>query len=388
MKLLLTFISLLLSAQILIAQTLSNESNKLVDQLEYAFEMRTIQHVEPHLSENFIVNEFSSTFSRQMLAGLIIELPIKKIKKRAVVEDSGDSLVISAKMVIAKYLGIFSQPIELVLSKENNKLKFAHMKLINPGGEEIGVQVEVDSSSSVKKEVNLSEMAVLETNSAPTYYEEGMDDLAKKTHKTQVDGLEITRSILGEEILFKIGYLIMKDSLSNLSINEIVIPVTADMNSEEEEEIVSIIINWVYFHEATELHLLLGKGILDPKTRWFRDGLADFVAHNVAKELSPEVDSVMMAERTEAYEEIKGDAQLLKWIGTGSEKKRFGIEGGSGQYAAAMFFFIELTEKYGNDVIPELLEVLKTKKKIKSRTIIKELSRMTGANIKKMLKAY
>lgn len=373
------------------SKTNNPEAEQAIDQLEKAFKMLTIQHVEPILTDDFTINDYSPSFSRQMLAGLIIELPIKKIKKREVISDSGTETRIKCKMVIAKYLGIFSQRIELTLVDGDGKSYIKNLVLINQGPEGEGIGVEVDTGSeegAPKKEIVLEELEVVETNGAATYYEDGLDEMAKEVHQVQTEGLQITEEILKEEPLFKLGYLLLKDSLTNMSIDEAVIPIPAAAESEEEKDLVLMMTNWVYFHEVTELHLVLGKGILDPNTRWFRDGLADYVAHTVAKQLNPEADSLVMATRVESYEPIKGKADLLNWIGTGSEKKQKGFEGGSGHYAAAMFFFIDLTEKYGEEVIPNLLERLLDHKKITSKVLIKELSEITKADIKEMIESY
>lgn len=368
------------------------EADKTIDQLEYAFKMLSIQHVESSLSEDFTIDDYSKSLSRQILAGMITELPIKKIKAREVISNLNGERRISCKMVIAKYMGLFSQRIELTLIEENNKCFIKHLKLISqrPADEDaIGVAVEVDEEGEgEKREIILEELNALETNNAVTYYENELDSFAKEVHKVQYKGLEIVESILQEKIIFKLGYVIMKESLINMSINEAVLPISAQAKNEEEKEIQQLMINWVYFHEVTELHLLLGKGIMDPNTRWFRDGLADFVAWNVAKEFSKEAYSYMMNERTEAYEPIKGNADLLNWIGTGSDSNQKGFEGGSGHYAASMFFFIDLTEKYGDKVIPQLMQNLLNYKKITSKVLIKELSSITGEDIKEVIESY
>ncbi len=372
-----------------LSQEIKPEHNELINHLEKAFKMRTIQHIHPYLATDFRINENTPSFSLQMLAGLIIELPIKKIKSRKFLSDSSGIIRVTSKMVIAKYGGIFSQPIELTLTEKDNQYLIQEMELLGQNGEGIGVTVEVDNDGEIEqKEVKLEELEKIENDGAPTYFEKGSDSIATAINSIQVEGLKIAKHTLNEEILFKLGFLLMNDDMSNMSINEAVLPIVINNETDDDQELADIITYWVYFHEVTELHLLLGNGILDPKTRWFRDGLADYVAHKVAQDLNPRIDSIVMTERIASYEPIKGNAQLLKWIGTGSEKKQTGIEGGSGQYAAAMLFFIDLTERYGEEIIPQLLSKLLLHKKISSRVIVKELSKLTGSNMKKMIKSY
>lgn len=379
----------LIICNICISQAIDDQANVTIDRIEEAFKKRTIIKVQPYLTDGFTINDNSPSFSKQMLAGLIIELPIKKIKARQVISTTEKEITIGCKMVIAKYLGIFSQPIELTLLKENGSFMIHHMLITGQDGEGVGVTVEVDEGAATnEKAIRLEDLSKIESKGAITYYENGLHDDAVDINSTQIKGLGIAKNILGEDILFKMGFLLLKDTMANMSIDEAVIPVPLDDNSVEGQEFSGTIVNWVYFHEVTELHLLLGRGILDPKTRWFRDGLADYIAHSVAKQLNPEIDSLVMTERMEAYEKVKGNAQLLNWIGTGSEKKQSGIEGGSGQYAAAMLFFIDLTNKYGEDIIHKLLDAISDVKNITSKVLVRELTGLTGANIKSMIESY
>lgn len=379
-------ITALLSCNIGFSQTKNSSVEETIDQLEQSFKMRSIQFVEPHLSDEFTINTLEPLFSKQMLAGIINSLPIKKIKNREIVSQNHDTLFVKCDLVIDKYLGIFSQSIEIVLISNNEETNI--IQLLLDAGMEITVKNESESPET-KKTLYLKDFSKVEDKKIPTYYDEELVDIANEINAKQVKGIEIAETILKEELVFKIGLLLLNDSLMNVSIDQPVIPVAIKTANYEDDTITSIFINWAYFHELVELHLVLGKGIKDPDTRWFRDGLADYISHRVAQELNPQCDSIMMQMRMKSYDEIGRKADLLTWIGTGDAKKKtLGIEGGVGQYAAAMLFFIDLTEKHGEEILPIIMNDLKKRRDVTNKILIKEMSKITGENIKKVLEKY
>ena len=52
------------------------------------------------------------------------------------------------------------------------------------------------------------------------------------------------------------------------------------------------------------------------------------------------------------------------------------------------FFFIDITEKHGEEVIPKLMKILREHRDVTSKILVKELSKITGENIKKVLETY
>ena len=313
----------------------SSQVKETIDQLEKSFKMRSIQLVESYISDEFVINEMEPLFSKQMLAGLITSFPLKEIKNVETVSKNNDTLFVKCDFVIDKYMGLFSKPMELVMLSHNNKA-FIQQLLTDIS---FGVRVEDGSDTSERKILNLEDFSKVDNDIIPTYYGEGLSAIAKEINLKQVKGIEITDSILGEKLIIKMGLLLLNDDLMYSSIDQPVIPTSIKSANYDRDTFSSFIVNWAYFHELVELHLTIGKGIQDPNTRWFRDGLAEYVAHKVAQNLNPQADSIIMKGCMEAYTKVKGNANLLKWIGTGNEKNMKGIEGGDGQYAAAMFFF-------------------------------------------------
>ena len=364
----------------------NSQIEKTIHQLEKSFKMRSIQFVEPYLSNEFIINDMEPLFSKQLLAILASGFPLKKIKNAKVVSKTNDTLFVKCDFVLDRYMGLFSESVELVMLSQNDKTYIQQLLMENA----FEVTVEDDSDTSeTKKILSLKDFSKVENDTIPTYYEEGLGTIAKEINAKQIKGIKVAEKVLGEKLVLKIGLLLLNDDLTNSSIDQLVIPTPIKSANFEKDTLSTIIVNWAYFHELVELHLTFGKGIQDPNTRWFRDGLADFVSHKVAQKLNPQTDSIMMKKRLKAYSKLKGNANLLKWIGTGDEtKKMSGIEGDSAQYAAAMLFFIDITEKYGENIIPEMMEVIKEHRDVTSKVLIKELSRITGENIEKVLETY
>lgn len=367
------------------AQKNSPSVEETIDQLEKSFKMRSIQFIEPSLSDEFTFNTLEPLFSKQILAALINNLPVKRIKNREIVSQNNDTLFMKCDLVIDKYLGMFSQPIDLVLLNGKEKTYIIQLILDDTS---ISVTVENDSVSA-EKQLYLKDYSKVESKTIATYYDEGLGNIANEINKKQEKGIEIVENILNEQLIFKIGLLLLNDSLNNANIDQPVIPVPILTANYENDTTTSFFINWAYFHELVEAHLAYGKNITNPDTRWFRDGLADYISHKVAQELNPQIDSIMMQRRMNSYDDIGRKADLLTWIGTGNmTKKASGIEGGSGQYAAAMLFFIDLTDEYGEEIIPQIMEALKKHKDITSKILIKEISKITGTDIKKVLEKY
>ena len=358
-----------------------------ISALETGFKMKSIQHVTPVLSKSFSFNDFSPLLSKQVLAGIVNGFPLKEIKGIEVIENQNDTLQVTCKLVIDKFMGLLSQSIDLTLVNQNGQLVI--QKLIIPDAE-MEVNMEDDDRPDAKQQnIQLDDYHHLGYNEVPTFYEEGLEKIAAEVNEKQVAGIEIAEQIMGEELIFKLGLLLTKDSLKNAKIDQPVLPVTLNLPDYEADEKTGFFLNWAYFHELVELQLSLGKGIMDQNTRWFRDGMAEYVAHRVAYELNPLADSLMMKRRMNSYEEIDRKANLLEWIGTGNtDEKMEGIVGGPGQYTGALLFFIDLTEQYGEAIIPALLAKLTEQKDIDNEIIIKELSSLTGSDVTEKIEKY
>ena len=359
---------------------------KAFNTLEKSIKTSSVEPVRPYISKNFTINTLDHMVSMKIFSGLVTGFPLKKIKGIEVEKNNGDTLFVTSKFVIDKYLGIFSEEIKFKLLKAGEDYHFLNMTM------QMSVEVSVDQhpgNSNKAKKMDMSRFEKLSTGTTLTYFEKNLSDIAPEIHQKQTEGIKIANNALGEELSLPIGLLLLEDSLENMQTDELIIPVAIPNSAIKEDTTAGIFVNWAYFHELTELHLTLTKGISDQNTRWFRDGLADYISHQVCSKLDKEIDEIMMEKRKKSYKKIKGHANLLEWTGTGSNQPlQSGFKGGAAQYAAALQFFIDLTRDHGEQIIPELLASFKGQKNISSKTIINNLSKLTGENIRERIISY
>ncbi|MDY8137054.1 hypothetical protein [Aquimarina sp. 2201CG5-10] len=175
-----------------------------------------------------------------------------------------------------------------------------------------------------------------------------------------------------------------------MEVDQPVIPVVFKTEEDFEANFeTQLFLNWVYFHEVTELHLVL-KGIKAANTRWFRDGLAEYMAYKVCKKLSPETAKNMLQKRRESYQEVKGNANLLNWTGTGISEnpEQDEFKGGTPQYGAGLLFFIDLVNDHGEDIIIQLFQALKNERDLSSKNILLALDKLTKEDTYQRVKRY
>lgn len=359
-------------------------------QFEKSFKERSISSVEPYIAEGFTINDLDPLMSRTMLAGIVTSYPLKKIRKIRITDRVNDTVFIKCNLVIDKYMGLFSETVSIKMLDSGDSLYFINMGL------DVGISVTVKGGGTEENEdtqILLKDFSNITNGGVVTYYEEGLEVIAREINNKQVEGIKIANEILGERMFFNLGLLLMKDRLANAKIDQPVIPITIpDPEYDYDSDTATgFFLNWAYFHEMVELHLALGKDIKSQDTRWFRDGLAEFVSHKVAKVLNPDTERIIIGKRMSSYEEIEGKANLLSWTGTGDMSSDMdGDEGGVGQYAASMLFFIDLTNDYGIEIISELLSSVSNSRKrdVTSQTLINELSKITGEDIRKRIEMY
>ncbi len=360
---------------------------KTVKELEHSFKTQSIKFVEPYLADNFVINDFNPIVSKSFLGGIVSSLPVKKIKNIEIISRNKDTLFVNCDLVINKFLGLFSETLKLKMLETKDTVYLLKMD-VPIGNVNMNVSVSLGNDTT-SKQINLNNFSCVKNKKGLTYYDKGLEYIAKEVNQNQIKGINFVNEILGEKLSFPIGLLLINDSLQNTNIGQALMPVAINSKTFETDTLTNFFLNWAYFHELVEIHLVVGKFIKDPNTRWFREGLAEFVAHEVARKLNPKTDKIMISNRMKSYEKIGKKANLLNWIGTGDENiKRQGVQGGNGQYTAAMLFFIDLTNDYGKEIIPKVLTKLSGCSNIDSKIIIKELSILTGENIENRIKKY
>lgn len=183
--------------------------------------------------------------------------------------------------------------------------------------------------------------------------------------------------ILGGESVFTINDLSSKNKTSQ----KIII-----------EELITVI-----SHEIAEEALVENYGMPTFENRWYRDGMAEYVAHTITKHFSAEIFKKEFVDvRYEEYKIYKGKGNLLDWRGNGAIENEVGTLVGDkyiyawtdGQYGRALQFFIDLVNDYEDDIIIEFHKQLQGKKNLSAQNVLSVMSKITGEDMTERISKY
>ncbi len=351
-------------------------------QLENSLTSGDVNYVAPYLDSEFVLNDYEPAISKQLFSSLIPVLGVHKIDSIRLNQRSNDTLFVSTVLLADK--GLFDVELTFIEKDESAfilKIEFDFSLKVRLGDK--------SKKESEPREIDLKQYTKLSDDLLFTYYDSGLENVAVEIIQKQKKGIQIAEKLLGEDLTFPLGLLLLNNSIEEVSINQPVIPICISGANYDEDLQSAMYLNWVYFHEVVELHLVFNKGIKDQNTRWFRDGMADYIAHRVCSELNPEIDSVLIANRMQSYKRLNGRADLATWIGTGELDKEYsGHHSGSGAYAGALCFFTDLVDQYGDQVISCFFDHLIKNNNPDSAMLIAELSEITGEDIQERLLKY
>jgi len=349
-------------------------------QLENSLVQQKIEFVEPYLSENFILNNFEPSLSKKLFKSIIPVLEVKKLDSIKIDDIKSDTVFISTILDANK--GYFKVQICMLQKEESSSILSIQF------GMKLNVTLFSNGFNEESKVVNkLSDFHLIKQDDVYTYYEKGILELAGKVARIQYDGINQIQAMLGEELAFPLGVVLVSGEHSNMVITQPVIPVTIT-NENTLDSLGNLLVNWIYFHELTELHMVYGKGVKDQNTRWFRDGLAEYLAYKVCCIQDPVLANSILKERKTIYRASSSKADLLNWIGTGKlQEKRVLKQNDTARYGAALVFFNELFKEYGDGILPQILSDLK-EGEVTSDSLLSALSKATGEDIKARIINY
>ncbi len=370
------------------SQSMRKSVRSTISLLEQSIKDKKTDPVEHLLADDFSVNGFDPIISRSVFSAIVTSFPIKRIRRVRITEVSSDTVYVSCNLVVDMYLGIFSEKVEVTMLRVDDQLQLLGLHL-NSG---MNVSVKVDGKEvSDQGELCLSNYPFIADDGIVMYYDSSLYDAARVMSERMGKGLDIAQDILGEKVGMVLPLLILDQTAESIQLTQPVIPVFLSHDDADKDTIAGIFLYWVYFHEFTELHLVTVKRMQAQDTRWFRDGLADYIAYKTASALHPPTAQYMRDGRMEAYDEIGRSADLLSWIGTGekaSSRRAAGHTGGSGQYAAAMLFFEDLVEEYGEEIIRQTLEATSQYSRVNSETLLRIMTDLTGEDMRARINRY
>lgn len=369
-------------------QNMNRSVKSIIRQMEQSIKARKSEPIEHLLASDFSINGLDPMLSRSVLSAIVTSFPLKRIRRVKITEISYDTVHVSCNLVIDKYLGVFSEKVQVSLLKVDDKMQLLEFNL----NSEINVSVTVDGNDESGHEtLCLTNYPYLANNAIITYYDSSLYDVASMLNERLVRGLEITNRILGEKVSMVLPLLILDQSIENMRLDQPAIPVFISHSDHDQDTIAGVFVYWVYFHEVAEWHLTTVKRMQAQDTRWFRDGLAEYISFKTASALHPPTAQHMRDGRMEAYDEIERSADLLSWIGTGEKIRSHrvaGHTGGSGQYTAARLFFEDLVEDYGEDIIRLTLQATNEYSRVNSDTLLHIMTELTGEDIRERISRY
>ena len=240
--------------------------------------------------------------------------------------------------------GIFTVKLSSTLIKENPILKISKEGL--KAGDfyyEIGGKtIKIADESEEFDVINLSSLSLYEKNGIKVYHnKEDLDNAQKLAETLEEINLKI-KQVLGVSSSEPLSVLLTKSkNVSTIGdLKENVLPI--NINDKEQ-------IYWIYTHETTELNLILKKELYfkNKYLRWIGDGLAEYASLKIIEQTDEELKTKMLNSRIKDIDEDKKQSfNLLKWEA---------ITGQDLGYAYSLAFWIDIEEKYGNNVIQEFV---------------------------------
>ena len=240
--------------------------------------------------------------------------------------------------------GIFTVKLSSTLIKENPLLKISKegFKAGDFYYEIGGKTIKIFDENEEFDVINLSSLSLYEKNGMKVYHNKEDLDNAQKLAETLEEINFKIKQVLGISSFEPLSVLLTKSkNVSTIGdLKENVLPI--NINDKEQ-------IYWIYTHETTELNLILKKELYfkNKYLRWIGDGLAEYASLKIIEQTDEELKTKMLNSRIKDIDEDKKQSfNLLKWEA---------ITGQDLGYAYSLAFWIDIEEKYGNNVIQEFV---------------------------------
>ncbi|MBI4603132.1 MAG: tetratricopeptide repeat protein [Planctomycetes bacterium] len=143
-------------------------------------------------------------------------------------------------------------------------------------------------------------------------------------------------------------------------------------------------------HEVAEVGLLLTLKIRDPLARWFHDGMANYLSHEVIRSVLSEEDYLTAPyspRELGVYAADRDRVNLLAWPRAEIEKHK-ATEASLAHYYFSTAEIRGLAERHGRDLIPRLLSGLRECKPVTTEKILGAIEELTGEDFLLRLRAY
>jgi len=240
--------------------------------------------------------------------------------------------------------GIFTVKLSSTLTEENPLLKISKegFKAGDFYYEIGGKTLKITDESEEFDVINLSSLSLYEKNGIKVYHnKEDLDNAQKLAETLEEINLKI-KQVLGVSSSEPLSVLLTKSkNVSTIGdLKENVLPI--NINDKEQ-------IYWIYTHEATESNLIVKKELYfkNKYLRWIGDGLAEYTSLKISEQTDEELKTKTLNGRIKNIKDDKKQSfNLLKWEATTGQ--------GVG-YAYSLAFWIDIEEKYGNNVIQEFV---------------------------------
>ena len=240
--------------------------------------------------------------------------------------------------------GIFTVKLSSTLTEENPLLKISKegFKAGDFYYEIGGKTLKITDESEEFDVINLSSLSLYEKNGIKVYHnKEDLDNAQKLAETLEEINLKI-KQVLGVSSSEPLSVLLTKSkNVSTIGdLKENVMPI--NINDKEQ-------IYWIYTHETTELNLIVKKALYSKNKylRWIGDGLAEYASLKIIEQTDKELKTNMLNSRIKNIEEYKKQSfNLLKWEATTGSNEGYGY---------SLAFWIDIEEKYGNNVIQEFV---------------------------------
>jgi len=240
--------------------------------------------------------------------------------------------------------GIFTVKLTSTLTEENPLLKISKegFKAGDFYYEIGGKTIKIADENEEFDVINLSSLSLYEKNGMKVYHNKEDLDNAQKLAETLEEINFKIKQVLGISSFEPLSVLLTKSkNVSTIGdLKENVLPI--NINDKEQ-------IYWIYTHETTELNLILKKELYfkNKYLRWIGDGLAEYASLKIIEQTDEELKTKMLNSRIKDIDEDKKQSfNLLKWEA---------ITGQDLGYAYSLAFWIDIEEKYGNNVIQEFV---------------------------------
>ena len=233
----------------------------------------------------------------------------------------------------------------------------------------------------------------LENGVLSVYYPEGKEAIARELLDFMVKASKIIEEKLGFAPVVPFGVLLhnyAQPTEGEISIREsggVIFPIRAQENLLEDEDQRT---SWIIPHEQTETAVTLklhGLYVFDPCTRWIGDGIAEYLAYTVTRDLSRKQCKAILTNGADTLQNLmsqKTTYNLTQWA-AGSSPNTIGTDSGEREicstadgYPVSLSFWMGLVDKHGEEIIKDFLERASKLSTINNKNLIEVLSQVTG----------